>query len=334
VSEGSIGTIVGTVLDNTGNAPASVALQGSTMLSLPSVFGLQNNPTTLPPNTVTGLTGTFTPNALNASWSGEGELVITASSFCAPLPMAWAMPMIALSGASTSNPALALTGNLVFPSSNCGGPPPGGQSVTLSNLTNQPLSYTAKLSSGVHYTLTDGGSGMVAANGTSTLVVNPVAVTPGAGVVPGSAPYADNLVVTVATMPATILNEPISWTLTGAVLSLPDGAGPFGTPGNQFYVADTMSGFPLRISNTGTATATVELTVAPPGAFALQPAAVNVIPGIPALPALVAQAAMLQVCPTTNTGTATFMYSGPVCQPLPLSSVSVQYCAGAYTGGP
>jgi hypothetical protein len=331
VSEGSIGTFQGTSLQNVGNIPAIVTLLPATPLSLPSVFGLQNNPVTVPANMVVGLVGQFTPNAPNASWSGEGVLGITADAFCSPLPMTWNMPQITMSGVSTSNALVTISGSLVFPSTDCGAAAPAGQSVTLTNATNQPYTYSIKFSSGAFYTFADGGSGTLAANGSSTIVVNPKTVSPGAGVIPGSAPYADDLIVTLATTPATILTQPISWTLNGAVLSFPEGAGPFGPAGSSFYVADTTSGFLLPISNTGTATAGVQLTVQPPGAFSLQPGSVDVLPTSTAAPSLLASAAS-PPCQSTANGTATFFYSGPVCQPLPFASVTVDSCTGSYAG--
>jgi hypothetical protein len=188
-----------------------------------------------------------------------------------------------------------------------------------------------KLVSGAHYTFMDGGSGTLPANGTATIIVNPKAVIPGTGILPGSAPYGDDLVVTLATSPATTLTMPISWTLNGAVLSLPQGAGPFGAPGSSFYVADSTSGLALSLSNTGTAAATVNFAIQPSGAFSILPTPpVNVLPGIPALPELVS-AATAPACQTTSTGTATFAYGGPVCQPLPFVSVNVDSCFGTYT---
>jgi hypothetical protein len=333
VAEGSIGTFQGTMVQNAGNAPAMVALQPATALSLPSVFSLQGSPVTVPANGVTSLVGEFTPNLPNSTWNGQGELVVTAATLCAPLPTAWMSPQINLSGASTSNPIVTVSGSLVFPTTDCGGAPASGQSVTLANQTNQVLTYTPKFVLGAHYTLADGGSGMLPANGTATIVVNPIAVNPGAGVLPGSAPYADELLIGLATMPATTLTVPVSWTLNGAVLSLPDGAGPFGTPPSQFfYAADSASGFPFPISNTGTAAATVDLAIQPVGAFSLLPAPpVQVLAGIPARPELVS-APTAPTCPATPAATATFTYSGPVCQPLPFTSVSVDACSGTYVG--
>jgi hypothetical protein len=244
--------------------------------------------------------------------------------------MAWMSPPITMTGASTSSPVVTIAGNLVFPTSDCGGAPAAGQSVTLTNATNQPYPYTLKLFSGVHYTFTDGGSGMLPANGTATIIVNPKAVVPGAGVLPGSAPYGDDLIVDVSTSPATTLTAPISWTLNGAVLSLPQGAGPFGAQGSNFYAADTTSGFALGISNTGTAAATVNFAIQPSNAFGILPTPpIDVLPGIPALPELVSGASA-PACQATSMGTATFSYSGPVCQPLPLPSVSVDSCSGTY----
>jgi len=325
VGEGSIGTFQGTMIQNGGNAPATVTLQP---ISLPSVFGLQGNPVTVAPNGITALVGQFTPNLANGSWSGQGDLVVAASALCAPIPTAWMSPQITFTGTSSSSPVVTLSGNLVFPTTDCGDAPAAGQPVTLTNETNQAYTYTLKFVSGAHYTFADAGSGNLPAEGTVTIVVNPKAVTPGPGVLAGSAPYADDLIVTLATSPATTLTMPISWTLNGAVLSLPQGAGPFESSGSSVYIADSTSGFPLSIANTGTAAATVNFGIQPSGAFSLLPAPpLNVLPGIPALPELVSGPSA-PACPTLASGSATFSYGGPVCQPLPASSVTVDSCSG------
>jgi hypothetical protein len=330
VAEGSIGTYQGTLIQNTGNLAATVTLQAVSPLTLPSVFGLQGNPVTVPANGQASLVGQFAPNLGNGSWSGQGELVVSASAFCNPLPAAWTSPQIAMSGTSTSSPIVTLSGNLAFAATNCGAAVPGGQSVTLTNLTNQAYTYTLSLSSGAHYLPSDGGAGALAANGTSTIVLNPVPVIPGAGVHAGI--LGDELTVTVDTVPPTVLTAPISWTLSGAVLSLVNGAGPFGSQGSNFYVADSTSGFPLSIQNTGTAGAMVDFAIQPAGLFSFTPTPpVQVLPGIPALPELVSGSSA-PMCQTTSNGSATFTYSGPVCQPLQLPSVHVDACSGTYAG--
>jgi len=35
-------------------------------------------------------------------------------------------------------------------------------------------------------------------------------------------------------------------------------------------------------------------------------------------------------CPTLTPGFVTFLYSGPVCQPLPYTQVNVESCVGTY----
>ncbi len=330
VSAGSIGTFVGTTLQNAGNIPATVALSPASTnpSSLPSVFGLENNPVTVAAGGETGLVGEFNPNAPNASWSGEGVLTVTADAFCSPLPAAWSMPEVAFAGTSNSSPTVAASGSLVFPTTDCGGAPPGGQSVTLTNLSNQTYAYTVGFFSGAFYTSADGGSGKLPANNTATIVVNPKVIVPGPGVLPGSAPYADDLIVTIATTPPTTFTEPISWTLNGAVLSLPFGAGPFGPAGGTFYVADT-AGVQLPMQNKGTATASVQLAVQPLGAFSLEAGSVNLLPNIPAFPVLASNGSA-PACSAPANGTATFLYSGPVCQPFSVSSVTVDFCSGTY----
>jgi hypothetical protein len=326
IGYGSIGTVTSTIR-NAGNAPASLQLSG---LAQPSIFGIENNPTTAAPNAVTAIVGQFIPASSNGAWTDQGTLAVTADALCASLPSPWSSPMIALSGASNAGSAVAVSGSLVFPTTDCGSAAPGAQSITLSNGTNVAYAYTAGFNSGAYYTLSSASPGTIPANGTASVVVAPKTVTPGPGVQPGSAPYADELVVTVATSPPTSFVVPISWALNGAVLSLPQGAGPEADAhGDPFYPADTASGFAFPMHNTGTATATVDFGVQPLGFVQFSPAApLQVIPGIPSTPVL-SSAATGSSCPATTTGSLTFVYAGPVCQPFPFSSVAVEACVGS-----
>ena len=125
---------------------------------------------------------------------------------------------------------------------------------------------------------------------------------------------------------------PISWTLNGAVLSLTDGTGP---NGQGFYVADTTSGFMLRMDNTGTASANVSLAITPSGAFSIEPTPpIQVIPNVRALPQFLSSQVSL-ACPAvpgtvTPNATATFLFSGPVCQPILQTKINVFSCSGTY----
>jgi hypothetical protein len=327
VSFGSIGTFTSSIQNN-GNAGVSVALNG---VAQPSIFGLQSNPTK-GGNGVTPLVGQFTPPAADGQWSDTGILVVTAQqAFCAPLPSEWDLPTIHVSGASNSAPAVTVSGDLAFPSTACGSAAPAGQTVLLSNDTNVAYAYEANFNSGKYYTLSSPASGTIAANGSSMLIVTPTTVTPGPGVTPGSALYADDLVITVATSPPTQWTVPISWALDGAVLTLPFGAGTrIDGAGNLFYPADSSGAFSLSMGNTGTASASVDFAIAPPGAFAFSPAPpVQIIPSIGATPALVSSDSD-SVCPAATVSTATFVYSGPVCQPFPVSHVTIEACFGTF----
>jgi hypothetical protein len=205
------------------------------------------------------------------------------------------------------------------------------------------FTYTAKLAIGTWYTLTDASHGSLAANGNATFVVNPKGVNSDGGpasgaIVPGSAPYADDLIIQVATTPSpTTFTVPISWTVDGAVLSLPQGTGP---NGQGFYVADSITGFTLPMLNTGNASAGVNFAIQPDGAFTfspMPPPAIQVTPNVEAFPELVSGPAGPNVpsCPSSGTGitpnaTATFLYSGPICQPFGVTTIRVFACAGAY----
>jgi hypothetical protein len=326
ISAGGIATFTSTI-QNTGNASALVTLRG---VAHPSVFGLAGNPTMASANAVTSIVGQFTPPSADGSWTDQGVLTVTTTqAFCAPLPPAWSAPTISLAGTSNGSPPVAISGQLTFPTTNCSSAAPAGQAVLVSNGTGAALGYTAQLSSGLFYSLSS-TAGTLPASGTMSIVVTPRTLTPGPGVQPGSAPYADNLVVTVATSPPTTLTVPVSWTLNGAVLTLPEGAGPNVDAQGNFYVADTMSGFSLPLGNTGTATAYVYLAVQPFGAFEYIPVSpIEVLPGIGASPQLVSSSTA-PVCPATRSASATFVYSGAVCQPLPLPSVRVLACTGTY----
>jgi hypothetical protein len=327
VSFGSIGTFTSSI-QNTGNAGISIALQG---LGQPSIFGLLSNPTIGSGNAVTPIVAQFTPASSNGSWSDSGTLAVTAQQvFCEPLPTSWNLPTINLSGASNSNPAVTVSGSLTFPTTDCGSAAPAGQAISLNNATNVVYTYKASFSSGKYYTISGPVSGTVAGNGTAAIVVTPTTVTPGPGVTPGSAPYTDNLVITVATTPPTEWTIPISWALNGAVLSLPSGAGTYLDGANLVYPADSTTGFLLPMANTGTASASVDFAISPVGAFAFSPSPpIQVIPGIGATPGLVSTASDL-VCPAVTVSTATFVYSGPVCQPFPLPKVTVEACFGTF----
>jgi HYDIN/CFA65/VesB-like, Ig-like domain len=335
VAAGSIGTFSGTTIQNTGNLSAMVTLQPTQTMSLPTVFGLQNNPVAVPPG-ITSLIGQFTPDLADGTWTGLGQLVVSSAAFCDNVPTPWLTPVISFTGSSSNNPIVTLSGSLLFPTTDCDRAPPGGQEVTLTNSTNQPFAYTAKFVAGTWYTLVDSSSGNLAANNIAKIVVNPKMVAPGPGVFPGSAPYADSLLITVGTTPSTTFAVPISWTLNGAVLSLPLGAGPNTDSQGRFYVADGTSGFALAMVNSGTATATVSVAVQPSGTFLLQPGSpIAVAPGVPALPELMG-AASTPACPTTSAGTATFVISagsGPVCQFFAAPSVNVRSCSTTYLGG-
>jgi hypothetical protein len=335
ITVGSIGTLASSI-QNTGNAAAAVSLQG---LMNPTIFGLQNNPTTVVANGASAFVAQFVPPSADGQWSDQGTLAVTTSqAFCQPLPAAWNGPTISLSGSSTSMPPVSASGSLAFPSADCGSPAPAAQTVTLTNNTNQAYVYSQRLGSGAFYTITSAGAGTIAAGGTAAIAVAPNTVTPGQGVQTGSAPYADSLIVNTspasgdggsgATAPSFTI--PISWTLNGAVLVLPQGAGPRkDSGGNAFYPADTNTGFALPINNTGTESATVSFNLQPSNVITFSPASQSVAAGANTTPQI-ASSASDAACPATTSATVTFNYSGPICQPLQASQVTVHACSGTF----
>jgi hypothetical protein len=330
VGAGSIGTFSPPITNN-GNLAAMVSLKG---LSQPMIFCLHNNPTTAAPNGATALVGQFTPPSPNGTWNDQGTLVVSADAFCDSLPSQWISPVISLLGSSGSNPIVTRSTNqLTFPTTNCGDGFPGPQPVTLTNATNQAYAYVVSFASGTAYTFTDPAGGVLGAHGTATIAVTPKALTiPGPGVLPGSAPYLGQLLIDIATMPThTIYQVAISWMLNGAVLSLPQGAGPNSDAANSFYYLADSNGIPLPMVNTGTATATVDGAIQPSGAFAFQPAPpISVLAsGSPTAPQLVSGTSSAS-CPTTTNGTLSFHSSGPVCQDFAQKTVNVRSCVGTH----
>ena len=334
---GSIGTFTSTI-QNTGNAPASVALNG---LTQPTIFSQQNNPTTVAANGVTSLVGQFVPPMADGSWTDQGTLVVTTGqAFCEPLPTAWASPTINLAGASNGNPPVVVAGDLSFPTTQCASAAPASRAVTLTNTTNQTYPLALTFNSGKYYSVTSmtdagtasgSGSWILPASGTAVVVVTPTTITPGPGVLPGAAPYADDLLIRVGTGPLISFTIPVTWRLDGAVLSLPQGTGPStDSMGNAFYPADSTSGFALPMDNSGTAAATVDFTIQPVGAWTFSPTPpISVLPGIRALPQLNA-ASSDPACPNATSGQVTFLYSGPVCQPFQVPKVAVHSCSGTF----
>jgi hypothetical protein len=353
---GSLGTF-STSFQNTGNDTVSMALVG---LAQPNVFALALGPTAA--SGITPIIGQFTPTALDGNWSDQGSLVMTAASaFCsappapwqATSPTIWTGPAIALSGASNSNPPISISATaLAFPTTDCGNAPPAGQTLTLTNNTNQPQPFSARILASVHpnsyslsgpFTAADAGfgAGTIPPMGVASLVVTPNGVVPGPGVLAGS--YAATIEIDIATTPTTTYTVPLSWALSGAVLSLVPGGTPF-TDGRglPFYLADSATGHALPISNTGTSAVTLDFTIQPPGAFAFTPQTpLAILPGLVAAPQL-SDLAAAPMCPPSpvTAGAATPIYvSGAVCQPLSFSTVagpvsipavSIYYCAGTF----
>lgn len=327
IQYGSIGTWP-TTITNTGNAPAYVTFTSAVLdgglpdsgLSQPTIFSLASNATTAAPNSVTSIVGQFTPSLADGTWSDQGTLSVTAAAFCEPLPSQWQNPLITLLGSSNGNPPVTIAGNLDFGTTECGSAPPGTKFLTLTNNTDQTYALTLSLSSNQYYTISagaDSSSGELPALGTTVIGVRPTPVVPGPGVVTGGAQYADNLSIVVGptSQPVITFTQPISWALSGAVLSLPNGNGP--------YEADSTGGHTLAISNTGSEAATVQFQS---GDALMSIAPVLVPQTVGAAPVLIAGTSA-PMCPTTANSTLSFTYSGSVCQFLP-SSVTVNSCVG------
>jgi hypothetical protein len=96
ISLGSIGTFT-SIINNTGNAPATVVLNG---ISQPTIFNVKGGTVTAAANSTTSIVGQFIPPSASGSWSDQGTLVVsTATAFCKPLPAQWQTPTINVAGA-------------------------------------------------------------------------------------------------------------------------------------------------------------------------------------------------------------------------------------------
>ncbi len=308
ISFGSIGTFT-SIINNTGNAPATVVLNG---ISQPSIFDVQGGTVTATPKVATSIVGQFTPPSASGSWSDQGTLVVsTSTAFCEPLPAQWQTPTINVAGTSSGAPSFALSGSLAFPGSDCGSAAPAGQSVTLTNSTNLAHTYTVSVSSPTFYQIADPNGGSLAANGTAVITVTPQTVTPGAGVAAGSAAYAANLTVTIDG--TTHLVTPISWTLNGAVLSV---------SASTRAISRTSS--TVTFTNSGTQTVSVS-TAFSPADITIGANPNQVLAGGSTSTTLIATRFIAPNCNAQRTNavtvTPTFTYSGgSVCQPIAATS--------------
>jgi hypothetical protein len=376
VSYGSIGTITST-MQNTGNAPATIALTGQAQ---PTIFTLLAQPETIAGHGLGGaytqITGEFVPPAANGSWTDQGTLVLTApEGFCGAPPMGWSVitsdagtsgaqqqwtgPTIQVSGSSNSAPAVTIAGSLAFTAINCGDGTPAPQGVTLTSQANVDLPFTVSFTSGKFYTAVaavdggtaDGGTGqgVLHAHGTSSILVQPNPIVPG-NVVPGSAPFADNLLIAVESPGADAASPalasfavPVSWTVNGAVFSLPSGFTKTDGLGKAFYPADTASGFTLPMANKGTAAASVSFSGTPSGVFVVAPMPpIQILQNSTVGPQLsstssdvacsaaAADAGADAGAAAVTESTVQFFYTGPVCQFFPAPTVTVGACSGTF----
>jgi hypothetical protein len=260
VNYGSTGTY-NVAIHNAGNQAVQVSLAG---LSYPNIFGLQSNPTVeaTEPATFT-VTGTFQPPAGNGTWADSGTLTVVpvgGGVLCQPLPASWSSPNVTFTGSASNNPIVTIAGSLSFPQVTCQGALPTAQTVTIYNNGSSAQAYTAQLSLGTYYTVAP-PSGTIPGSGTAQVTVTPILSTYGAGVNPGSSPYSDSLVITVA---GNQFDAPVSLTLNGMVLTMASYNGTAydyiedgpGTPCNQAFLEDGS----FSLLNTGNVAGAVNVT--------------------------------------------------------------------------
>jgi hypothetical protein len=109
--------------------------------------------------------------------------------------------------------------------------------------------------------------------------------------------------------------------------------------GNAFYPADSTTGFSLPMSNKGNANASVDFSIQPSGVFTFSPLPPVQISAGSTIPPLLYSTSSDVACASADAGadagpaavteaTATFFYSGAVCQPFPQPSVTIGACSG------
>ncbi len=215
VSLGQVGTF-STSLHNAGNAPVSIAVSGLAG----TVFSLASNPVleASAPGYAT-LSASFAPSVLTGLISATASLHVAPAAgavLCQPLPRSWTDPVLSLVGDALSLPGLLVPSALSFAPVVCGGLTTGSQALTVTNLAGVSTSFTASLEKGTYYKLS-ASTGSVAGLGATTLTVTSNLPSSGAGVLPGSAAYADRVVLTAN---GTTYYVPLTSTLEGAVLSV------------------------------------------------------------------------------------------------------------------
>ena len=215
VTLGQVGTF-SAALHNAGNAPVSISATG--LLGTP--FTLASNPLveTGAPGFAT-LQASFTPTLLTGLLSATVSLHVAPAAgevLCQALPASWTNPLLSLTGTALAVPGLLVPTALSFAPVVCGGVTTGSQPLSVTNLATTAASFTASLEKGTYYHLSQ-TTGSLAGLGVTTLTVTSQLPSMGAGVLPGSASYADRVVLTAG---GTIYYVPLTSTLEGAVLSV------------------------------------------------------------------------------------------------------------------
>jgi hypothetical protein len=264
-------------LVNAGNAPASVQLASSNPdFALTSDGGALAS---VAPVTV-GASGddvfgvTFSPGTSTAAQAAVVSMTASGSTvLCAPLP-ADDGGQLDVEGQGTNGTVAYSPSALAFGLVDCGSQA-SPQTVTFSNAGNQPYTITAALDAGTAYTFAiTPASGVVAASGTATVTVTPLAI-PQTSAVPGG--YGDWLTVD------TTVNDgdggtvdvviPLTESAQGAILT------GFTPTNGQVAFSNTPAGgsstYQLYLANEGNVPATLAYSnVAPPTDFSFAPVTV------------------------------------------------------------
>ena len=252
-------------ITNTGNASITVNLGAPQDAEFSTTWAGAPTAAALAPGAaLSGAVARFKPTS--SGTKADTSAVVVQGAVCAG-----SAPSVSLAGIGSSLPISITPGSFVFGPTPCGSAT-ANQTVTLTNVSGTPVSYSSSLTTGASYTL-QGASGTVPANGTATITVQPAAVPRVAASVAGTS-LGDTLTVTTGVggggAGATIA---ITQTGSGAVLALTMGTTSFGP-----VPVGSPASLPFSVANSGNVAATLLATVGGAGysLSAAPPTPVNV----------------------------------------------------------
>lgn len=209
-------------LRNVGNAPARVTLESSS-----GAFAVSNAPADIAAASVVDTFVAFTPSGLSGSIGQISMRVSEGDVLCRPAPSP-----IQVSGSGTASGVNTTPATLRFGDSglvDCG-QAATPETITLSNATAQPTTFSASLGKGAlsNYTLSI-YNGVIPANGSAQISVIPKPIPPTSQTTPGL--YNDNVTITTNGLNDTPHVVALEMSARGAIISRATNSIAFGNIG-------------------------------------------------------------------------------------------------------